>query len=248
LCGRWTTGRSEGHVPTRISEMNSSSSTNWLRCVHVEVVRTPAAAACTLEEDRDPAAQPTVRGWSRSKSNMATSRSKSTSIDDEDVDDDDGQTDAQSRSNNDEKVRTGGGDGTSVVVDDVRSLQPPNRSSSIEELVASSAGRPSVSGLQGPRSSVRGEGTGGRPSPASNSPGSSSRTDGDRHGVDGATTAAADRVGSAAEKTPEALTARRVLRMRTDRSRGGSRRRSDRVSGAAVLTLARLSSKTRRLS
>jgi len=200
---------------------------------------------------RDPAnpAAVVVSGCSRSKSNMATSRSKSTSVDDDGDDDDDekvagvdGQTDEQSKSNSDEKVRIGS-EGNAP---DVRSH--PNRSSRMDDVVASSAGRVSVGASLCSTTSVKQDAVAsGHPSPSSSDPGSSSSTDGDRKGVDGAT-AAADSVGSASERIPAASTARRVLRIRTERRRGGSRRRSDRESGAAVRTLARLSSNTRRRS
>jgi len=241
---------SEHHVPTSISAMRSRSSANsWQQCVHVDVVRTPptspgpAGPHSAVREPAQPAGD-VARGCSRSKSNMATSRSKSTSIDDEEDTEDEltdtdveGQTDAQSKSNSDENVRIGGD--VDVVVD-VRSQ--PNRSSRMEELVTSSAGRESVRGSPSVRSFVWQGVASARPSSTSSEPGSSSSSDRDRHGVAGPT----DRVGSTSHKMPPvASTARRVLRMSTERSNGGSRRRSDRVSGAAVRTLARLSSTSR---
>jgi len=258
-------------VPTSICAMRSNSSTNvWLRCVQVDdddddartPPPTPEAAGTTAGGDvvavreTPVAADGGVKGGSSgSKSNIGRSRSKSTSNDDSDdndddgdgdvVDDDvvaaeavDGQTVAESRSNSDENVKIGGGDKGNA---DVRSQ--PNRSSRMDDVVASSSAERTESPKCSPKSAGRDGVASRRSEPSSRAPGRSSRT---RQGVDGGATAAETHIVVSAAAS--ASTARSVLRMSTERRSDGSRRRSDRVSGAAVRTLARLSSTTRCLS
>ena len=198
-------------MPTSICAMRSNSSTNvWLRCVQVDdddddartPPPTPEAAGTTAGGDvvavreTPVAADGGVKGGSSgSKSNIGRSRSKSTSNDDSDdndddgdgdvVDDDvvaaeavDGQTVAESRSNSDENVKIGGGDKGNA---DVRSQ--PNRSSRMDDVVASSSAERTESPKCSPKSAGRDGVASRRSEPSSRAPGRSSRT---RQGVDGA--------------------------------------------------------------